>query len=155
MLKLEENTDKGELTMKKLKMMIVAVAAALMLAGCTVSAPGFEVVGSVPPATITALETMPTETRYQFGDIVYTLEQWPDGTVHVCRHAVVAHVDDIVMVTSAIGATAEDIRWGLPIAFESWAEVPLGDCIEQFDADVLYGSKEAAQEAADELMSGR
>lgn len=143
--------------MKKLKMMIVAVAATLTLAGCTVSAPGLEVVGPVPPDTITALETMPvTETQqYEFGDIVYTLEQWPDGTVHVCRHAVVAHVDDIVMVTSAIGATDEDIRWGLPIALESWAEEPLGEVIEQLDADTLYSSKEAAQEAADELNSGR
>jgi hypothetical protein len=156
MLKPEENTDKGELTMKKLKMMIVAVVAALMLAGCTVSAPGFEVAGSVPSVTITALETMPaTETKYEFGDLVYSLETWPDGTVHVCRHAVVAHVDGVVMVTTAIGATAEDIRWGLPIAFESWAEEPLGECIEQIDADMLYSSKEAAQAAADELMSGR
>lgn len=142
--------------MKKLKMMIVAVAAALMLAGCKVSAPGLEVVGSAPPDTITALETMPvTEPKYEFGDLVYSLETWPDGTVHVCRHAVVAHVDDIVMVTSAIGATDEDIRWGLPIALESWAEEPLGEVIEQLDADVLYSSKEAAQAAADELMSGR
>lgn len=142
--------------MKKLKMMIVAVAVALTFAGCTVGAPGFEVAGSVPPATITALETMlVTEPKYEFGDLVYSLETWHDGTVHVCRHAVVAHVDDIVMVTTAIGATAEDIRAGLPMALESWADTPLGDCIEQFDADILYSSERAAQEAMDELMSGR
>lgn len=142
----------------KVTKMLAAVMVAGMMAGCAVSAPGYEAgaepVVTVPQVAVT--EPAPTQKReWEFGDIVYTLETWHDGTVHVCRHAVVAHVDDIVMVTSAIGATAEDIRWGLPIAFESWAEEPLGECIEQFDEDVLYSSKEAAQEAADELNAGR
>lgn len=142
--------------MKKLKMMIVAVVAALMLAGCKVGAPGLEVVGSVPTDTITALETMPvTEPKYEFGDLVYSLETWPDGTVHVCRHAVVEHAGNVVIVTMAIGETAEDIRWGLPMALDSWAEMDPGEYLEQLDADVLYSSESAAQAAADELMSGR
>ena len=140
----------------KLTKMLAAVMAAGMMAGGAVSAPGYEAgaepVVTVPPAAVTE----PTQKRqYEFGDLVYSLETWPDGTVHVCRHAVVAHVDDIVMVTTAIGATSADLREGLPGAFESWAEVPLGDCIEQIDADMLYSSERAAQEAADELMSGR
>lgn len=142
----------------KLTKMLAAVMAAGMMAGCSASAPGYEAGGepvvTVPQVAVT--EPAPTQKRgYEFGDIVYSLETWPDGTLSVSRHAVVAHVDDIVMVTTAIGATSEDIRWGLPIAFESWAEEPLGECIEQLDEDVLYGSEEAAQEAADELMSGR
>lgn len=136
--------------MKKLKMMIVAVVAALTLAGCTVSAPGFEVVGSVPPDTITALETMPTETRYQFGDIVYTLEQWPDGRIVTCRQAVISHEGDVIVATSAISDTAEALRECLPEYLESgYADTWV------IDADECYSSEVAAQEAADELMSGR
>lgn len=137
--------------MKKLKMMIVAVVAALMLAGCAVSAPGFEVVGSVPPDTITALETMPvTETQqYEFGDIVYTLEQWPDGRIVTCRQAVISHEGDVVIVTHAVSDTAEALRECLPEYLAGGAET------WTIDASELYSSKEAAQDMADELMSGR
>lgn len=135
--------------MKNLKMMIVAVAAALMLAGCTVSAPGLEVVGSVPPGTITALETMPTETKYEFGDIVYTLEQWPDGRIVTCRQAVISHEGDVVIVTHAVSDTAEALRECLPEYLAGGAET------WTIDASELYSSKEAAQDMADELMSGR
>jgi hypothetical protein len=143
----------------KIRTIIAALSATIMLTGCgatTETKVPLEVVGTVPSVTITALETMPVmESKYEFGDIVYSLDHWPDGTVNVCRHAVVAHVDDIVMVTSAISDSAEALRKCLPEAMESWAEVPLGDCIEQIDADALYSSEKAAQDAADELMSGR
>lgn len=142
----------------KLTKIMAAVMAAGMMAGCAVSAPGYEAgaepVVTVPQVAVT--EPAPTQKRgWEFGDIVYSLETWPDGTVSVSRHAVVAHVDDIVMVTSAISDSAEALRKCLPEAMESWAEVPLGDCIEQFEADMLYSSERAEQEAADELMSGR
>ena len=141
--------------MKVVKMM-AAVMAAGMMAGCSASAPGYEAGAVVTVPKVAETEAAPTQKRgWEFGDIVYSLETWPDGTVHVCRHAVVAHVDGVVMVTTAIGATSADLREGLPGAFESWSEVPLGDCIEQIDADMLYSSERAAQEAADELMSGR
>lgn len=136
---------------------IAAISATIMLTGCGETKVPLEVVGTVPSVTITTLETMPaTETKqYEFGDLVYTLETWPDGTVHVCRHAVVEHAGDVVIVTMAIGETAEDIRWGLPMALESWAEMDPGEYLEQLDADALYSSERAAQEAADELNSGR
>lgn len=140
----------------KITKMLAAVMAAGMMAGCAVSAPGYEAgtVATVPQVAVT--EPAPTQKRgWEFGDIVYTLETWPDGTVHVCRHAVVAHADSVVMVTSAISDSAEALRKSLPEAMESWSEESLGECIEQIDADTLYSSKEAAQEAADELMSGR
>ena len=137
--------------MKKLKMMIVAVAVALVFAACgSTNEVPLEVVGSVPPDTITALETMPTETRYQFGDIVYTLERWTDGTVHVCRQAVVSHEGDVIVATSAISDTAEALRKCLPEYLESgYADMWV------IDADECYHSEAAAQEAAEELMSGR
>ena len=141
--------------MKVVKMM-AAVMAAGMMAGCSASAPGYEV-GAEPVVTVPQVAvTEPTQKRgWEFGDLVYSLDRWPDGTVSVSRHAVVAHVDSVVLVTSAISDSAEALRKCLPEAMESWAEVPLGDCIEQFDADMLYSSEREAQEAADELNSGR
>ena len=149
--------------MKKIILcMMAAIAATLMLTGCgagpadglTEPAPP-AVVEPAPPVVVETAPTAPAEVQYEFGDLVYSLETWPDGTVHVCRHAVVEHAGDVVIVTMAIGETAEDIRWGLPMALESWAEMDPGEYLEQIDADALYSSERAAQEAADELMSGR
>lgn len=147
--------------MKKIKIIAIIIAT-IMLHGCgvpTFQNPTIEVVGTVPTVVAT-LETMPvTETmqpkQYEFGDLVYTLETWSDGTVHVCRHAVVEHAGDVVIVTMAIGETAEDIRAGLPMALKSWAEMDPSEYLEQIDADAIYSSEKAAQDAADELMSGR
>lgn len=127
----------------RIKFAAVGIAAAVMLAGCGQVPQGVATEPGIPAPTV-AVETTAEETRYQFGDLVYTLEQWHDGSMHVCRHAVVEHAGDVVIVTMAIGATAEDIREGLPMALESWAGMDPGEYLEQIDAVECFPSEEAA-----------
>lgn len=128
----------------RIKMAAVAVTAAAVLAGCGQVPQGL-VTEPAPPAAVEPVETTaPAETGYQFGDLVFTVTQWPDGSMHVCRHAVVEHAGDVVIVTMAIGATSEDIRAGLPMALESWAGMDPGEYLEQIDAAEIYPTEEAA-----------
>lgn len=144
----------------KIIAIIVAISATLTLTGCHGDLPKIKITFENPAPTVaaeptpTVAATEPTKEEYEFGDIVWTLEAWSDGQMHLSRHAVVAHVDDVLIVTTAIGATAEDIRAGLPMAFESWADARFGDCIEQLRASECYATKDEAQAVADELNRG-
>lgn len=128
----------------RIKMAAVAVTAAAVLAGCGQVPQGVATEPMRPAETVAVETTAPVETRYQFGDIVFTVTQWPDGSMHVCRHAVVEHAGDVVIVTMAIGATSEDIRAGLPMALESWAGMDPGEYLDQIDAAEIYPTEEAA-----------
>lgn len=98
----------------RIKMAAVAVIAAAVLAGCG-QVPQGQVTEPAPPAAVEPVETTaPAETRYQFGDIVWTLEERPDGTVDTSRFAVVAHEGDVVMVTHAVSDSPEALRKCLP-----------------------------------------
>lgn len=134
----------------KIMKMLAAVMAAGMMAGCSASAPGYEV-GAEPVATVPQVAvTEPTQKRgWGFGDIVYSLEAWPDGTVSVSRHAVVAHEGNVVIVTQAVSDSTEALRKCLPEYLAGGAET------WTIDASELYSSWEQAQDAADELNSGR
>ena len=128
----------------RIKLAAVAVTAAAVLAGCGRVPEGVATEPMRPAETVAVETTAPAETRYQFGDIVWTVEQWPDGTMHTCRHAVVEHAGNVVIVTMAIGETAEDIRWGLPMALESWAGMDPSEYLEQIPAAECFPSEEAA-----------
>lgn len=128
----------------RIKMAAAVLVAAVMMAGCSQTPQGVATEPMRPAETVAVETTAPAETRYQFGDLVYTLEQWHDGSMHVCRHAVVEHAGDVVIVTMAIGATAEDIRAGLPMALESWAGMDPSEYLEQIPAAECFPSEEAA-----------
>lgn len=128
----------------RIKMAAVAVTAAAVLAGCGRVPQGAATDPGIPAETVAVETTAPAETLYQFGDLVFTLEQWPDGSMHVSRRAVVEHAGDVVIVTMAIGATSEDIRAGLPMALESWAGMDPDEYLEQIDAAECYTTEEAA-----------
>lgn len=132
----------------KLRKVMAAVVAAGMLAGCTVSAPGYEAGTGIPTEVTVPQVTEPAQVRYAFGDIVYSLEPWDDGTVQVCRHAVVAHEGDVIMITTAVSDTSAALRECLP---EYLAE---GAAVRQLDEDDAYATEREAEAAAAEMMGG-
>lgn len=129
----------------RIKMAAVAVTAAAVLAGCGQAPQGVATEPMRPAETVAVETTAPAETRYQFGDIVWQVCTCSaEEVAHPTRYAVVAHEGDVVIVTMAIGETAEDIRAGLPMALESWAEMDPGEYLEQIPADECFPSEEAA-----------
>lgn len=120
----------------RIKMAAVAVTAAAVLAGCG-QVPQGQVTEPAPPAAVEPVETTaPAETRYQFGDIVWVLDQRPDGAADTIRFAVVAHEGDVVMVTHAVSDSPEALRKCLPEYIESGdGEVWAIDAAECFPSE--------------------
>ena len=137
----------------RIKIGAVGLAAAVMLAGCSQAPEGY-VTEPAPPAAVEPVETTaPAETRYQFGDIVWTLEQWPDGTFHTCRQAVVAQEGDTIMATDALSDTSAGLRKCLPEYLESgnadvWT-IPAAECFpseEEALAEIARRTADAFEE---------
>lgn len=135
----------------RIKMAAVAVTAAAVLAGCGPAPQGVATEPWILAETVAVATTAPAETRYQFGDIVWTLETELDGSVSPSRYAVVEHKGDSVMVTSAVSDTAEALRECLPEYIASgnaeiWA-IPAAECFPSEEAALA----EIARRTADEL----